>query len=118
MIYLQNKTESQPLAVPKPCATPGGDIVFKARSTVDLNVVMDIQVLDIRISDQYFFLAVSVPANAPNGEYQYTIKVDGEVVAGGLLMLCQAGEGFTIIGEDEFSTEEYNKNIRYEQYET
>jgi len=117
MVYLQNITESQSLAIPRPCAIPVGDLTFQARSTVDLDTVMDVEVLDLRISDQYLFLAVSVPAGCPNGEYQYTISAGDEVMTTGLMILCQEGEGFSIVGDGEFSREEYNKETTYEQYE-
>jgi len=118
MVYLQNITESQPLAIPRPCRIPFGELTLQARSTVDLDKVMDVQVLDLRLSDQYIFLAVSVPAGCPNGEYQYTVSAGDEVVTTGLMILCQEGEGFAIIGDGDFSREEYNKKTTYEQYET
>ena len=118
MVYLQNITESQPLAIPRPCRIPFGDLTFKARSTVNLDTVMDVSIINLELSDLYLFLAVSVPAGCPNGEYQYTISVGDEVVTTGLMILCQEGEGFAIIGDGEFSREEYNKKTTYEQYET
>lgn len=118
MVYLQNITESQPLAIPRPCRIPIGDLTFQARSTVDLNVVMDVQVLDLRLSDLYIFLAVSVPEGCPNGEYQYTLSAGDETVTTGLMILCQEGEGFSIVGDGEYDREEYNKKTTYEQYES
>lgn len=118
MVYLQNITESQPLAIPRPCRIPLGDLTLQARSTVDLNVVMDVEVLDLRLSEQYIFLAVSLPEGCPNGEYQYILSAGGKAFTTGLMILCQEGEGFSIIGDGEFSREEYNKKTTYEQYES
>lgn len=118
MVYLQNITESQPLAIPRPCHIPLGELTLQARSTVNLDVVMDVEVLDLRLSDLYLFLAVSVPEGCPNGEYQYTLSAGEKAVTTGLMILCQEGEGFSIVGDGEYTREEYNKKTTYEQYET
>ena len=117
MLYLRNITGAQSLEVPRPGAVPEGDLTFQARSTINLDVVMDLQVLDLKMSNQYFFLAVQVPEGAPNGEYQYIISVGGEVVTTGILVLCEEGAGFTIVDEGEFQREQTYQKIKYEQYE-
>jgi hypothetical protein len=105
MLYLRNITGAQSLEVPRPGAVPDGDLTFQARSTINLDVVMDLQVLDLDISNQYFFLAVQVPEGAPEGEYEYQVKVDGEAVACGLLVIGERG-----------IPKQYEKPIQYEQY--
>ena len=107
MIYLQNKTESQVMFVPKNGAVPSGDLVFKAKSTIDLVEEISQVVTDLRTSDLFFNLAVTLPAGLPNGEYEYTLMVGDIILSSGLL----------VIGEN-FSPSEYNKEIEYEQYET
>lgn len=107
MIYLQNTTESQVMFVPRNGATPQGDLVFKAKSTIDLDVEINQEVTDLQTSGQYYNLAISLPADLPNGEYEYALSVGEILLSSGLL----------VIGEN-FRPSEYNKEITYEQYET
>lgn len=107
MIYLQNKTDSQVLFVPKNGAVPSGDLVFKAKSTIDLAVEVNQAVTDLQSSDLYFDLAIALPAGLPDGEYEYSLLVGDEILSSGLL----------VIGENSHPSE-YNKEIQYEQYET
>ena len=108
MIYLQNTTEeSQVLFVPKNGATPEGDLVLKAKSTIDLDVEVNQEVTDLNTSDRYYIMNVTLPAGLPNGEYEYTLMVGDILLSSGLLA----------IGENSHPSE-YNKDIQYEQYTT
>ena len=107
MIYLQNITDSQVVFVPKNGAVPSGDLVFKAKSTIDLAVEVSQGVIDLQTSDLYFRIAVTLPDGLPNGEYEYSIMNGDTILASGLL----------VIGENSHPSE-YNKEIQYEQYET
>lgn len=107
MIYLQNTTESQVVFVPKNGAVPSGSLVFKAKSTIDLSQEINQGVTDLDTSDLYFNLAVTLPADLPNGEYEYTLSVGEILLSSGLL----------VIGENS-DPSQYNKEITYEQYET
>ena len=106
MLYLQNTEEAQVLYVPRNGRIPEGDLVFKAKSTIDLETEIDLQVANLDISLIYMHLAVTVPQGCPNGEYEYTVSAGEEVVSTGLL----------IIGEN-FLPDQYNHTITYEQYE-
>jgi hypothetical protein len=107
MIYLQNTTDPQVMFIPRSDAVPQGDLVFKARNTIDLEVEINEVVTDLQTSDLYFNLAISLPADLPNGEYEYTLAV-GEI---------RLSTGLLVIGENSHPSE-YNKEITYEQYET
>ena len=107
MIYLQNTTESQVMFIPRSDAVPHGDLVFKARNTIDLEVEINEVVTDLQTSELYYNLAVTLPADLPDGEYEYSLAVGDTILSSGLL----------VIGEN-FSPSEYNKTITYEQYET
>ena len=107
MIYLQNTQESQVMFIPRNGETPQGDLVFRAKSTIDLAVEINQAVTDLRTSDQYFNLAVTLPADVPVGEYEYTLSAGNIPVSSGLL----------VIGENSHPSQ-YNKEITYEQYET
>ena len=107
MIYLQNTTESQVMFIPKNGMTPQGDLVFKAKSTIDLEVEINQVVTDLQTSDLYFNLSVTLNAGLPDGEYEYSLSAGEILVSSGLL----------VIGENS-KPSEYNKVITYEQYET
>lgn len=106
MIYLRNIPESQLLFLPKSGATPSGDLVFKAKSTIDHDTEINEVMLDLQTSDLYYNLAISLPEDVPNGEYEYTLQVGDIVLSSGLL----------VIGEN-YRPSEYHKDITYEQYE-
>lgn len=107
MIYLQNTTESQVMFIPRNGMTPGGDLVFKAKSTIGLDTQINRAVTDLQTSDLYFNLAIALPTGLPNGEYEYSLSSGGVLLSTGLL----------VIGEN-FSPSQYEKEITYEQYET
>lgn len=107
MIYLQNNTEPQVMFIPRNGDTPQGGLVFKAKSTIDLDVEINQDVTDLQTSDLYFNLAVTLQAGLPDGEYEYSLMAGEILVSSGLL----------VIGEN-FRPSEYNKEISYEQYET
>ena len=106
MIYLHNTSEAQVVFIPRNGVTPEGDLVFKAKSTIDLTDFSQV-VTDLQTSDLYYNLAVTLPADLTDGEYEYTLAAGDIILSSGLL----------VIGEN-FSPEEYNKTITYEQYET
>lgn len=106
MLYLSNTPEAQELAVPKNVEVPSGELSFRAKSTIDLATEIDLNVVDLSISDLYMHLAVTVPAGIPVGEYEYTVSVDGDVLATGLLMVGEFGRA-----------DEYEKPITYDQYD-
>lgn len=107
MIYLQNITDPQAVFIPRSVDAPQGDLVFKAKSTIDLDVVTEQVVTDLHTSDRYYDIAVSLPEGIPTGEYEYTLEAGKDVLSTGIL----------VVGET-FRPNEYNKEITYEQYET
>ena len=107
MLYLQNTEEAQVLYVPRNVAIPAGDLVFKAKSTIDLATEIELQVINLDVSGLYMHLAVVVPEGCPEGEFEYTVSAGGSVVATGLL----------IVGERSLP-DEYNQEITYEQFES
>lgn len=109
MIYLQNKTESQAFLVPKDCTTPGGnqELMFKAKSTIDLDVKINQVVVDLQTSDLYFNLAISLPEDLQDGEYEYSLMKGDTILSSGLL----------VIGDYE-KPDQHNTEIEYKQYET
>ena len=104
MIYLQNTTESQVLFVPRNGADASGELTLKMRNTIDQDFIID-RVLDLRTSDLYFNLSITLPEDCPDGEYEYALMDDNIVLSTGILVL-QSADART----------DYDKDIVYEQY--
>ena len=108
MIYLQNTQEAQVVYVPRSDGSrPSGDLVFKAKNTINLEEEIDVHVTDLQVSDLYYYLAVSLPEKVTDGEYEYTLSAEGETLSTGLLVVGAYSK-----------PNEYDKNITYEQYES
>ena len=104
MIYLQNTNESQVLFVPRNGADASGELTLKMRNTIDQDFIID-RVLDLRTSDLYFNLSITLPEGCQDGEYEYALMDDNIVLSTGILVL-QSADART----------EYDKDIVYEQY--
>lgn len=107
MLYLQNTQEAQALFIPKNMAIPEGDLIFEAKSTIDLATKISLQVVDLNLTSLYLQMAVILEEEIPNGEYEYTLKAGEEVVSTGLLIVGESGK-----------PEEIETPIEYEQYES
>ena len=105
MLYLLNTQDAQFLLVPRNGEIPEGDLTFKAKSTIDLTLEMDLQVVNLDVSALYLHLAVIVPDGCPVGEYEYNVQVGDQILSTGLLM----------VGEFD-KPDQYEKPIQYEQY--
>lgn len=106
MIYLKNITEAQVLFIPKNGESVSGEMGLVLKSTADLNETI-LSVTDINTSGIYFNLAVALPDNLADGEYEYILK-NGEI---------KVSCGLLYIGELQ-SSSQYENNITYKQYET
>lgn len=107
MVYLNNTQEAQTIFIPKVFTGATGNLSLHLRNTIDLDVVID-DVIDIQTSDLYFNLSISLPVGMVDGEYEYSLSDNGEILSTGIL----------VIGEMTAQTEQYNKSIQYEQYST
>lgn len=107
MIYLQNISESQVMFIPKNGSSAVADLVFRATSTIDLNMKVECDVVDLASSDLYYHVIISLPAGLPDGEYEYVLASGQIPVSSGLLIIGEASD-----------PSQYNKDITYEQYET
>lgn len=88
MIYLQNITDAQAVFVPK--SLPASDdphLEFVARNTIDLDIKVDVEAIDLDISSLYFEIAVTLPAGMPIGEYEYTLTDNGMILSTGILIV-------------------------------
>ena len=105
MLYLQKTQEAQELFVPKNGIVPPGEVIFKAKSTIDLETMIDVEVVDLNISTIFMLLSVILPADLVVGEYEYSVQVGDQILSTGLLM----------VGEFD-KPDQYEKPIQYEQY--
>jgi len=107
MIYLENTQEAQEVYIPRSNGmSPRGDLVFKAKNTINLEEEIDLYVSDLQVSDLYFYLAVILPENVTDGEYEYELKFEDTLLSSGLL----------VVGHYS-NPDQYEKEIKYEQYQ-
>ena len=108
MIYLQNTQEAQVVYIPRDNRmVTQGDLVFKAKNTINLVEEIDLFVADLQLSDLYFNLAVILPEGVTDGEYEYELKFEDTILSSGLL----------VVG-DYTKPDQHNAEIEYKQYET
>lgn len=106
MVYLKNISDAQILMIPKNGVTSAGELTLVVRNTTDQDG-FTLSATDLNTSGLYFNLAVTLPENAVNGEYQYSLK-DGEI---------QVSCGLLIIGDLQ-SPYQHEETIKYQQYES
>lgn len=107
MLYLNNIQESQELLVPRNEAVSVNELIFKAKSTIDLDWKIEQEVTDSGASSLYYTVSISLPEGLPDGQYEYSLEGDGQVLSSGVLIIGQY---------DSPSSDQYQKEITYEQY--
>lgn len=111
MIYLSNTTDAQAVFIPKGGDSATGTLHFSATSTVELSTPVDVTVLDLDVSDLYFYVALALPEGMADGEYRYELRSDDALLSQGLLVVGAPARGSAPEG-----TKQYNENITYEQF--
>lgn len=106
MIYLENTTEAQAVYVPRDTDLHGV-LRLTMRSTVGLDVPVDVALLDLDVHRLCYHIGVTLPDGIASGEYEYRLAADGETVSTGVMVVK---DGLAAPGQ-------YNKTIQYEQYE-
>lgn len=106
MLYVENKTDAQPLFVPRSRPGIAGDLFLKIRSTVGLDYPVETKALDLDISSLYYRIAVALPEGIADGEYEYTLSDGTGTLASGIIYV-----GGLI------SPQQMETPITYEQYE-
>lgn len=106
MIYLKNISEEQTIMVPRNGEMVTGDVSLVMCNTTDHQEVT-MHVKDINTSGLYLNLAVALPEELADGEYQYTLN-DGNILV---------SQGLLYIGDLQ-SPSQYEKIITYKQYES
>lgn len=106
MIYLKNINDAQIAMIPKNGEIVTGDLSLVVKDTVDLNETT-LSVTDLNTSGLYYNLAVVLPDDLADGEYEY------KLMKGEIMVSC----GLLYIGELD-SPSQYDNNITYKQYES
>ena len=106
MIYLMNISDAQILMIPKNGGIVTGEMSLVMRNTTDQQEIT-LSVTDLNTSGLYFNLAVALPEEIADGEYQYTLKDSNIQVSCGLLYIG-----------DLQSPSQYERTITYQQYES
>ena len=106
MIYLKNISEEQIIMVPRNGEMVTGDVTLVMCNTTDHREVT-LPVREQTTSQSYVKMAVALSEGLADGEYQYTLKDSNILVSQGLLYIG-----------DLHSTSQYEKTIRYKQYES
>lgn len=106
MIYVQNKADAQYVFLPKELAGEGA-LSLSIHNTTTLKDYDLGNVADDGGSALYYRILLSLPEGLDNGEYEYALEQSGVKVGTGIIKIGEGGE----------STEEYNSDIEYEQYE-
>lgn len=101
MLYLKNTTEAQALFVPRNGCLESGKMQLTIKSTMGAGEIR-LDTRDVRMSDLYYNISVSLPEDMADGEHTYTLEKDGMVLSTGLV----------IIGIEPF--EDNNNIIEYE----
>lgn len=106
MVYLKNTTDAQVVYIPRD-TDHTGTLQFSARSTVGLDIPIQATMLDLKVHRLCYALAVTLPEDIATGEYEYKLTAGGNLVSTGIL----------VVQDGQAATEQYNKEIVYEQYE-
>lgn len=104
MIYLNNTTEKQTLYIPRMRELSGGDLFFKAKSRME-SQELNLHCEDDMTSILYHKIAVTLPENIAEGEYDYILGNGLGELSCGLLVIGELDKPF-----------EYDNTIEYEQY--
>lgn len=110
MIYLENNGTAQAVFIPRNVDTPAGDITLTARSTVDLTTPVSVTVLDLKVSQLYYDVALRLPDGMADGEYRYELAVGGQLLSEGLMIVGAAPRG------EAPGVRQYVKETTYQQY--
>ena len=106
MIYLKNISDAQILMIPRNGEIVTGEMSLVIRNTTDQQETI-LSVTDLNTSGLYYNLAVALPEEIADGEYQYTLKDSNMQVSYGLLYIG-----------DLQSPSQYERTITYQQYES
>ena len=104
MVYLNNTTDVQIMYIPKSVRDAHGKVFFKAYSTMNLQG-FSFHSEEEESSPLYHLVAIELPSDIKDGEYEYSLSDDNGTLSTGLLVIGSLSKAV-----------EYNNKIQYEQY--
>lgn len=107
MFYLKQTTKEQEVYIPRNYATPSVGAVVLTLNDVMGDGELTVNVADIEVYDRTYKLAVKLSKKVTEGEYEYTLRIGGEVVATGLAQ----------VGDYKANIISYDEETDIEQYD-
>lgn len=107
MLYLKQTTTEQEVYIPRNYATPSVGAVMLTLNDVMGDGELAVNVADMEVYDRTYKLAVKLSKKVTEGEYEYTLRIGGEVVATGL----------TQVGDYKANIISYDEETDIEQYD-
>ena len=108
MLYLQQTHDEQTVRVPRTGRVPAGALRLKITGTVTLSDIYDAAVADDGSSSQYWTFRITLPEDAPRGEYAYLLADEGGRTI---------GSGLAIVGDYAPQDEQLPIQVRFEEYD-
>ena len=107
-MYLKHTTTEQEVYIPRNYATPSVGAVVLTLNDVMGDGELTVNVADIEVYDRAYKLVVRLSKKVTEGEYEFTLRIGGEVVATGL---AQVGDykANIISYDEETDIEQYNE---------
>lgn len=109
MIYLRNTTEVQQVRLPRSRGDKAVGATYRLALTSGVSGAVEFEgeLTDGAELSFYYQFDLQLPADLPSGEYGYELTRAGETMATGLVA----------VGDYERKMTEFDKKVRYEQYE-
>lgn len=107
MLYLKQTTKEQEVYIPRNYATPSVGAVVLTLNDVMGDGELAVNVAAMEMYDRAYKLAVKLSKKATEGEYEYTLRIGGEVVATGLAQ----------VGDYKANIISYDEETDIEQYD-
>lgn len=104
MVYVNNTTDVQIMYIPKSVRDANGKVYFSAYSTMNLQG-FSFHSEEEESSSLYHLVAIELPNDIKDGEYEYTLSDNNGILSTGLLVIGGLSKAV-----------EYKNEIQYEQY--
>lgn len=109
MLYLKHTTTEQEVYIPRNYATPSVGAVVLTLNDVMGDGELAVNVAAMEMYDRAYKLAVKLSKKATEGEYEYTLRIGGEVVATGLAQVGDYKANIISYDEETDIIEQYDE---------
>lgn len=109
MIYINNITQSQNIALPLYTKT-GGNVfdLYVKRSTTTAGSYVNIPITYVSQDRLFVNVSVVLPTGMADGEYEYRLRENGQIVGGGILSITGV----------KYADIQHEQQITYKEYES